>query len=31
MSFLKNGRQEDKASPIWGLTLVGGEGYKEKV
>jgi hypothetical protein len=29
--FLKNGGQEHKPGPFWGLVLVGRGGYKEKV
>jgi hypothetical protein len=31
MSLLKNGEQEDKTCPVWGLVPMGGEGYKERV
>jgi hypothetical protein len=30
MSFFKNGGQEDKKVPVWGLVPVGEE-YKERV
>jgi hypothetical protein len=29
--FFKNGRQEGKTGPVWGLVPVGRGGYKERV
>jgi hypothetical protein len=31
MSFFKNGGQEGKTGPVWGLVPVGAGGYKERV
>jgi hypothetical protein len=31
MPFFKNGEQEGKIGPVWGLGTVGGEGYKERM
>jgi hypothetical protein len=31
MSFSKNGGQEGKTHPVWGLLPVGQGGYKERV
>jgi hypothetical protein len=31
MSFFKNGEQEDKTSPVWGLAPAWGRGCKERV
>jgi hypothetical protein len=31
MSFFKNGGQEGKTGPVWGLAPVGGGGHKERV
>jgi hypothetical protein len=31
MPFFKNGEQEGKIGPVWGLVSVGGGGCKEKV
>jgi hypothetical protein len=29
--IFKNGEQEGKTGPVWGLVVVGGGGYKERV
>jgi hypothetical protein len=31
MYFFKNGEQEGKTGPVWGLAPVGRAGYKESV